>query len=176
MTTFATSKPLESFTNPTISFNPSTLTLTPLSIDNILPMVDIFKSKSFTEPDFPRLAYLCPQLFSTNFDPTDFTPVFVFLATEESLEFCLQPTLDYLRRLGMKNLSSPSNLNAYLLNTRDERLREKIGFLKSIGFPNEEAARACFRLPAMFGYSIDNNMWSKFMYLVDKRKIGVWKN
>ncbi|KAK7834663.1 hypothetical protein CFP56_024574 [Quercus suber] len=84
--------------------------------------------------------------------------------------------MDYLRQLGMENLSSPSNLSAYLLNTRAERLREKIGFLKSIGFSHEEAARACFRLPAMFGYSIDNKMWSKFMYLVDKRKIGVWKN
>ena len=75
----------------------------------------------------------------------------------------------------MENLSLPSNLNAYLLNTRAERLRGKIGFLKSIGF-SEEAARACFRLPAMFGSSIDNNMWSKIKYSVDKRKIGVWKN
>ena len=97
-------------------------------------MVDFFKSKGFTEPNFPRLAYLCPQLFSTNFDPTDFTLVFVFLATKESFEFCLQPIMDFLRQLGMENLSSLSNLNAYLLNTRAERLREKIGFLKSIGF------------------------------------------
>ena len=89
-------------------------------------MVDFFKSKGFTEPNFPRLAYLFPQLFSTNFDPTDFTLVFVFLATEELLEFCLQPTLDFLRQLGMENLS--------LL------LREKIGFLKSIGFSHEEIA------------------------------------
>ena len=97
-------------------------------------MVDFFKSKGFTEPNFPRLAYLWPQLFSTNFDPTDFTLVFVFLATKESFEFCLQPILDFLRQLGMENLSSLSNLNAYLLNTQAERLREKIGFLKSIGF------------------------------------------
>ncbi|XP_075673393.1 transcription termination factor MTEF1, chloroplastic [Castanea sativa] len=163
------------------------------TIDHVLATVEFFKSKGFTEPDFPRLAYLCPQLFTTNCDPTDFAPVFDFLATElpataeesrslilhcprllfSDVEFCLQPTLDYLRQLGMENLSSPSSLNAHLLNTRANKLREKIGFLRSIGFSQEEAERACVRLPAMFGYSIDNNLWPKFKYLVDKMERSV---
>jgi|UniRef100_A0A2N9E192 mTERF domain-containing protein len=163
------------------------------TINHIIATVDFLKSKGFTESDFPRLAFLCPQLFSTNFDPTDFTPVFDFLATklpattEESrslilhcphilfsdVEFCLQPTLDYLRQLGLEKLNSPSNLNAHLLNTRAEKLREKIGFLRSIGFSQEEAARACVRMPAMFGYSIDNNLWPKFKYLVDNMERSV---
>ena len=158
------------------------------TIDHVLATVEFFKSKGFTEPDFPRLAYLCPQLFTTNCDPTDFAPVFDFLATklpattEESrslilhcprllfsdVEFCLQPTLDYLRQLGMENLSSPSSLNAHLLNTRANKLREKIGFFRSIGFSQEEVERACVRFPTMFGYRIDNNLWPKFKYLVDK--------
>ena len=33
--------------------------------------------------------------------------------------------------------------------------------------------KACVRLPAMFGYSIDNNLWPKFKYLVDKMERSV---
>ena len=129
-----------------------------------------FGNSSHTGPNINT--YLCPQLFTTNCDPTDFAPIVAFLATklpattEESrslilhcthllfldIEFCLQPTLDYLRQLRMENLSSPSSFNAHLLNTRANKLREKIGFVRSIGFSQEEAERACVRLPAMFGY------------------------
>uniref|UniRef100_A0A7N2MYV5 Uncharacterized protein n=1 Tax=Quercus lobata TaxID=97700 RepID=A0A7N2MYV5_QUELO len=139
--------------------------------------------------------YLCPQLFTTNCDPTDFAPIFDFLATklpattEESrslilhcthllfldIEFCLQPTLDYLRQLGMENLSSPSSFNAHLLNTRANKLREKIGFVRSIGFSQEEAERACVRLPAMFGYIliITCGQSSSIWWI---RWKGVWRN
>jgi mTERF domain-containing protein len=158
----------------------------PDTVDHVLATVDFLKSKGFTDPDFTRLAFLCPHLFSSTFEPTDVAPVFDFLAADlpaspeqsrglilrcprillSDVEFCLRPTLNYLRQLGVDNLSSPTNLNAHLLNTRTERLREKIGFLRRIGFSHEEAARACGRLPAIFGYSIDNNLWPKYIYLV----------
>ncbi|KAB1207226.1 hypothetical protein CJ030_MR7G011547 [Morella rubra] len=165
----------------------------PDTVAHVLATVHFLKSKGFTESDFPRLAFLCPQLFSSTFEPTDIAPVFDFLATElpaspeqsrglilrcphilfSDVEFCLRPTLDYLRQLGIENLSSPSNLKAHLLNTRAEKLREKIGFLESVGFSHDEAARACVRLPAIFGYSLDNNLWPKFKYLVEEMERSV---
>lgn len=49
----------------------------------------------------------------------------------------------------------------------------KISFLESVGFSKEEAKRACVRLPAIFGYSIDNNLWPKFQYLVEEMERSV---
>ncbi|KAE8008466.1 hypothetical protein FH972_004974 [Carpinus fangiana] len=162
-------------------------------VDHFLATVDFLKSKGFTDPNFARLAFLCPLLFSSTFEPTDVAPVFDFLSADLSsspeqsrglilrcprilfsdVEFCLRPTLNYLRQLGVEDLSSPTNLNAHLLNTRAETLRTKIGFLRSIGFSHEEATRACVRLPAIFGYSIDNNLWPKYIYLVDEMERSV---
>ncbi|KAK1369515.1 hypothetical protein POM88_035607 [Heracleum sosnowskyi] len=45
---------------------------------------------------------------------------------ESNVEFCLQPTLVYLRILGLEKLNSPTTLNAHLLNTRVEKLEEKM--------------------------------------------------
>ncbi|KAG6653220.1 hypothetical protein I3843_05G053500 [Carya illinoinensis] len=165
----------------------------PDAVDHILATVHFLKSKGFTDSDFSRLVLLCPQLFSTTFEPTDVTPVFDFLTAElpaspedscglilrcpsilfSDVEFCLRPTLNYLRKLGVQNLSTPSNLNAHLLNTRAEKLRKKIGFLRSIGFSHEEAAKVCVRLPAIFGYSLDNNLWPKYKYLVNEMERSV---
>ncbi|XP_059434153.1 transcription termination factor MTEF1, chloroplastic [Corylus avellana] len=165
----------------------------PDDVNHVLATVDFLKSKGFTDPDFARLAFLCPLLFSSTFEPTDVAPVFDFLSADLSaspeqsrglilrcprilfsdVEFCLRPTLNYLKQLGVEDLSSPTNLNAHLLNTRTDRLRTKIGFLRSIGFSHEEATRACVRLPAIFGYSIDNNLWPKYIYLVDEMERSV---
>lgn len=47
-----------------------------------------------------------------------------------------------------------------------EKLRSKIRFLKEIGFSQEEAAKVCGRMPAIFGYSVEENLWPKYEYLV----------
>ena len=67
----------------------------------------------------------------------------------------------------------PNSLNAHLLNTRQERLIEKIRFLRSSGLSQEESAMACRRFPAIFGYSIENNLKPKFEYLVGEMKRSV---
>ncbi|KAA8545966.1 hypothetical protein F0562_020583 [Nyssa sinensis] len=168
-------------------------TPSPKTLDQILSTVNFLKSKGFSEADFPRLAFLCPKLFSPEFNPTDIEPVFDFLTIDlaasaaesrgiilrcprillSDVEFCLRPTLLYLRELGLQKLNSPTNLNAHLLNTRIGRLQEKIKFLQSVGFSYEEAARVCARLPAIFGYSMEHNLRPKFEYLMREMKRSV---
>ncbi|XP_074332735.1 transcription termination factor MTEF1, chloroplastic [Apium graveolens] len=157
----------------------------PETIAHILSTVDFLKSRGFSEPDFPRLAFLCPMLFSSNFHPTQIQPVFDFLYSdlrasvqescflilrcpailESNVEFCLQPTLVYLTTLGLDKLNSPTTLNAHLLNTRVDKLEDKVTFLQSVGFSHKESARVCARFPAIFGYSIHNNLRPKFEFL-----------
>lgn len=158
----------------------------PDDVDRILAAVDFLKSKGFSNADFPRLAFLSPDLFSPGFDPAGIAPVFDFLASdvaalpEEScrlilrcpallfsnVEYCLRPTLDYLRKLGLERLNSPTTLNAHLLNTRVEKLQKKMKFLRSIGLSYDESARICARIPAIFGYSVEDNLRPKYEYLV----------
>ncbi|XP_043709854.1 transcription termination factor MTEF1, chloroplastic [Telopea speciosissima] len=158
----------------------------PETLQSILSIINFFKSKGFSESDFRRLYFLRPQLFSPSLDPADFAPVFEFLATEVAaspaescalilrcpgillshVDLCLRRTLLFLRELGLEKLNLPTSLNAHLLNTRVDKLEAKIRFLQSLDFSREEAARACSRLPAIFGYSIENNMRPKFKYLV----------
>ncbi|KAL3730647.1 hypothetical protein ACJRO7_027646 [Eucalyptus globulus] len=144
----------------------------PDTIDRVLNIVNFLKSKGFSESDFPRLAYLCPGLFASELDPTDIAPVFEFLTVEVSasaqescslinkcpqilfsdVEYCLKPTLNYLRQLGIGRLNFP-------------KLHGKVKFLRSIGLTHQEIARICARLPSIFGYSIDNNLRPKYDYL-----------
>ena len=116
---------------------------TPISVGlnlcvHILATVDFLQSNGFSDADFPRLAFLCPQIFSSTFETTDIAPIFDFLALElpasvqqsrglilrcpkilfSDVEFWLRPTLRFLRQVGIQDLSHPSNLNAHLLNTR----------------------------------------------------------
>ncbi|KAI3509576.1 hypothetical protein L1887_24953 [Cichorium endivia] len=167
-----------------------TKTPPPESLSHILSTIDYFKSKGFSEPDFSRIAFLSPHLFSPTFDPTTIDPVFRFLTVdlaaspeesrglilkcphilESDPEFFLKPTLDYLKRLGIKQLNSPTTLNAHLLDTRVAKLEEKIRFLRGVGFSDEETRRVCGRFPAIFGYGIDNNLRPKFEYLVREMK------
>ncbi|KAJ4844455.1 hypothetical protein Tsubulata_028948 [Turnera subulata] len=158
----------------------------PDAVSQIITTVDFFKSKGFLDTDFSRLAYLCPQLFSPNFDITSIEPVFQFLtrevnASEEdarvmvikcpallfsNVEYCLRPTLDYLTQLGVSKLNVPSTANAHLLNIRVDKLNARVEFLRDLGFSHEEAARTCARLPAIFGFGIDSNLRPKVDYLV----------
>ncbi|CAH8342031.1 unnamed protein product [Eruca vesicaria subsp. sativa] len=152
----------------------------------VLSAVNFLKSKGISDEDFPRLVYLCPQLFSPAFSISETNPVFDFLAGElgasaaesrglivncpglllSDVEYCLRPTLVYLKELGVKNLKRGSKMNAHVLNTRVEKLRAKVRFLKSIGFGHVEAARVCVRVPAIFGYSVEDNLRPKFEFMV----------
>lgn len=162
-------------------------------IDRILSTVNFLKSKGFSQSDFPRLSFLCPTIFSPDSDPSDIEPVFSFLTLElaasdrescglilrcpqillSDVEHCLRPTLDYLRELGVEKLNVPSSLNAHLLNTRVDRLAAKMRFIRSMGLSYEESARVCGRFPAVFGYSIENNLKPKLEYLVREMKRSV---
>nr|XP_043622227.1 transcription termination factor MTEF1, chloroplastic [Erigeron canadensis] len=161
-------------------------TPSPETLSRILLTIDYFKSKGFSEPDFPRIAFLSPHLFTPNFDPIVIEPVFDFLIEdvaaspeearglilkcphilESNPEFCLKPTLEYLKNLGIRKLNSPTTLNAHLLDTRVDKLEEKMRFLRSVGFSGEESRRLCGRFPAIFGYGINGNLKPKFEYLV----------
>ncbi|KAJ7978397.1 Transcription termination factor family protein [Quillaja saponaria] len=136
----------------------------PDAVDHYLATVNFLKSKGFSDADFPRLAFLCPQLFSIHMDSTDIAPVFDFLAVDLAASVRSIARLD--SPIGIEDLMAPTNLNAHLLNMRVEKLRGKIRFLHSIGFSHEEAATACARLPAIFGYGIETNLQPKFEYLV----------
>ncbi|CAI0377209.1 unnamed protein product [Linum tenue] len=165
----------------------------PDSTSKIISIVDFFKSKGFSNADFPRLASIGPELFSPKFDVSYIEPVFQFLTSDlgaspeqsrglitrcpdilfSDAEHCLRPTLDYLRRIGVENLNVPSILNAYLLNIRVGKLQSKVEFLRSIGFSEEEAARCCARMPAIFKYSVENNLRRKYVYLVKEMDRGL---
>lgn len=84
------------------------------------------------------------------------------------VEYCLQPTLNYLTKLGVKKLNAPNKQNAHLLNTRVAKLRETLTFLRRIGLNHEEAAGFCSRMPAIFGYDIKGNLKRKFEFLVEE--------
>ncbi|XWS68163.1 hypothetical protein CRYUN_Cryun04dG0067800 [Craigia yunnanensis] len=160
----------------------------PQTVDQLLSTINFLKSKGIHDQDFSRLAFLCPQLFSNNFDTSEIEPVFDFLITDlnasiqesrglivncpyilfSDVEYCLRPTLEYLRGLGVEKLNEPNKQKAFLLNTRVEKLRVKIRFLRSIGLSYEEAATFCARMPAIFGYNIDDNLRPKYDFLVEE--------
>ncbi|XP_074565891.1 transcription termination factor MTEF1, chloroplastic-like [Curcuma longa] len=157
------------------------------SIAWTLSIVEFLKSKGFSDHHFSRLAAVCPVIFTSATDVyRTLAPVFAFFANDLSatpeqtrdfilrcpdllvsnVESRLRPTLCFLRNLGLRNVGAPTNLNAHLLNTPVEKLLSKIKFLESMGLSREEAVGACVRCPAIFGYSVENNMKPKIDYLV----------
>ncbi|XP_031286727.1 transcription termination factor MTEF1, chloroplastic [Pistacia vera] len=157
-------------------------------VTHLFSIIHFLKSKGILDTDLSRIAYLCPQLFTINFDPSEIEPVFEFLISNlqatvperrglivncpyillSDVEYCLQPTLNYLRQVGVKKLNVASKLNAHLLNTRVEKLRKTLKFLKSTGMSHGEAAEFCRRMPAIFGYDIEDNLRVKFEFLVEE--------
>ncbi|MBA0601655.1 transcription termination factor MTEF1, chloroplastic [Gossypium raimondii] len=158
----------------------------PQTADYLISTVNFLKSKGIHDNDFPRLTFLCPQLFSSNFSTSEIEPVFDFLTTDlnataqesrglivhcpyilfSDVEYCLKPTVEYLKGLGVEKLNEPSKQKAFLLNTRVDKLKAKIKFLRSIGLRYEEAAMVCARMPAIFGYNVEYNLRPKYEFLV----------
>ena len=59
--------------------------------------------------------------------------------TPSDFEVGCKSTLIYLRKLGVEKVNVPTSLNAHLLNTRVERLMEKIRFLwRNYGFKEKD--------------------------------------
>lgn len=166
----------------------------PESIAWTLSIVEFLKSKGFSDHHFSRLAAVCPAIFTSATDVhRTLAPVFAFLANDLSstperardfvlrspdllvsnVESRLRPTLCFLRNLGLRNIGAPTNLNAHLLNIPVEKLVSKIRFLESLGLSREEAVGACVRCPAIFGYSVENNMKPKIDYLVHEMERSI---
>ncbi|XWS39835.1 hypothetical protein CRYUN_Cryun18bG0088600 [Craigia yunnanensis] len=76
------------------------------------------------------------------------------------MEYCLRPTLVYLR---VEKLNMPNKQKVFLLNTIVEKLR-----VRSIGSKYEEAASFYARMPAIFGYNIDDNLRPNYEFLVEE--------
>lgn len=159
----------------------------PESLHWTLTIVDFLKSKGFDDRHFPRLASVCPRIFSSSSDvdrilapalsffssdlsaSPDQARDFIILCPDlliSSVDYGLRPTLDFLQGLGIKNLGIPSNLNAHLLNTPIEKLMAKIRFFEGLGLSYEESAGMCARCPAIFGYGVESNLRPKVEYLV----------
>lgn len=68
----------------------------------------------------------------------------------------------------MKKLNAPSKQNAFLLDTRVEKLKETLRFLKGVGLDHGEAAEICRRMPAVFGYNVEDNLKLKVEFLVEE--------
>ncbi|CAN4112348.1 unnamed protein product [Withania somnifera] len=148
------------------------------SLYQILSTVNFLNSQGFSQTDIIRIALVCDHVFSPEFNVE---PVFDFFkfdlaATpeesrglilrcpqilESNVPFCLRPTVLYLKELEIGNLNLPTNLTAHLLNTRVDKLQQKVRFL----------------FPAIFGYSIEHSLWPKYEYLAEdmKRDLGELK-
>lgn len=157
------------------------------SLSQILSTVNFLNSKGFSQADISRIALVCDHVFSPEFNVESVFDFFKFdlgatpeetqglilrcpQILESNVPFCLRPTLLYLKELDIGNLNLPTNLNAHLLNTRVDKLQEKVTFFKGIGYSYEESAKFCARFPAIFGYSIEHNLWPKYEYLVEDMK------
>ncbi|KAK9129909.1 hypothetical protein Sjap_010396 [Stephania japonica] len=159
-------------------------------VTQILTLVNFLKSNGFSDANLQRLSFLCPNLFHSGIHPADVAPVFDFLSRDLSasrdeacglvlrcpdllfahVDSCLRPTLEFLTNLGFERLNSPNSLNAHLINTRVEKLVENIRFLEGLGLSSEEAARVCVRFPAVFGYSVENNLRPKVEFLIEMER------
>ncbi|KAG2241317.1 hypothetical protein Bca52824_096699 [Brassica carinata] len=128
---------LSSSSSPPPSSRPLYLKLAP-PVDNlphILSAVNFLKSKGISDEDFPRLVYLCPQLFSPTFSISETDPVFDFLAGE----------------LG----ASAAESRGLIVNCPS--LPPTIG--------TRGGGERCGRVPAIFGYSVEDNLRPKFEFL-----------
>ncbi|KAE8702212.1 Transducin family protein / WD-40 repeat family protein [Hibiscus syriacus] len=160
----------------------------PQTTNHLISTVNFLKSKGIHDQDFPGLAILCPELFAPDFDPSQIEHVFHFLISDlnatvqdfrglivncphillSDVEYCLKPPAEYLKGLGVEKLNEPSKQKAFLLNARAKKLKEKIRFLRSRGLRFKEAAIFCARMPAIFGYNVDDNLRQKIEFLVEE--------
>lgn len=161
-------------------------------LDHILLIVDYLKNKGILDSDFPRLSHLCPQIFlpSRSITTANLDALFAFLESDvnaspeqsrflittcpellrRNVNLSLRPTVEFLKEMSVRNLNSPTTINAHLINTPMERLVDKIRFMEQLGLSLEESRLFCRRFPAIFGYSLEFNLKPKVEYLVGEMK------
>lgn len=167
-----------------LSQNPS---IESASLHNIQSVVSYLQHMGLTKRAVQRIFVMCPEVMTSN-PEEDLKPVFIFLLREVtvtasdipsfisscpklltcSVKDQLRPTFYYLvRRLGFKDLHLPTCQNSFLLASSVEgKLIPKIEYIQGMGFSYKEAVKIVTRFPALFGYSIENNLRPKFEYLV----------
>ncbi|KAI3675229.1 hypothetical protein L1987_84815 [Smallanthus sonchifolius] len=138
--------------------------LTTETVSQILTTIQFLKSKGFSEPDFPRIAFLSPNLFTS--DPKTLEPVFKFLTVE------LSASPEESRGLILKR--------PHILESDPEfavcKLEEKMRFLEEVGFCEAESWRVCGRFPAIigdevkrfpqyFGFSLEKRIRPRHLHL-----------
>jgi len=167
-----------------LSHNPS---IESASLHNIQSVVSYLQHMGLTKRGVQRIFFMCPEVMTLNPDD-DLRPVFIFLLREARvaasdipsfISSCpkllrcrvkdqLRPTFYYLvRRLGFKDLHLLTCQNSFLLASSVEgKLIPKLEYIQTMGFSYKEAVKIVTRFPALFGYSIENNLKPKFEYLV----------
>lgn len=165
--------------------DPSTMKCT---VKQLRTLVCALERHGLRSNDFGRIFNLCPKVLHLKPD-SDLKALTGFLFDEAGLsrkDFAkvirrcprllvvhiheqLRPTLSFLRSLGYSKMGHVISNNPTLISFSVERkLIPKLRFLESLGFTYREAASMVVRFPAIFNYSITNNLQPKYDFLVHK--------
>ncbi|XP_050232129.1 transcription termination factor MTEF1, chloroplastic [Mercurialis annua] len=160
------------------------------SLDSIHAIISFLHLKGVRQSDLARIFGMCPQLLTSNVK-SDLTPVFDFLQynlkvpennfrkvvnKNPRLLICsvrdqLKPCLNYLQRLGFKDLGNLAYQDSILLVSNVENtLVPKLKYLESIGLSEDEAIGMVLRCPSLFTFSVEHNFKPKFEYFVEEMK------
>jgi mTERF domain-containing protein len=108
----------------------------------------LFGEVGLARKDFAKVVRRCPRLLAC------------------SVEGQLEPTLRFLREMGFKDMGRVVASNATLLSfSVEHKILPKLRFLESIGLSSTEAISVALRFPAIFNYSIEDNLRPKYEYL-----------
>ncbi|OWM63850.1 transcription termination factor MTEF1, chloroplastic-like [Punica granatum] len=164
-----------------LSRNPSLCTS---SLQSLHSIISFLRSKGIHHKDMPRIFGMCPRILTSDVE-ADIDPVFHFLSNElwvpenqfrrvinkcprllsVGVDAQLKPALDYLKRIGFRNLKALAYQDPILLVSSVERtLIPKLKYLESIGFQGKDAVGMVLRCPGLFTFSIENNFEPKFGY------------
>eukprot|EP00249_Psilotum_nudum_P022722 c28623_g1_i1 orf=517-2010(-) len=81
----------------------------------------------------------------------------------------LRPVLRYLQCLGFTEMGILVSKNPSLLTSGiGTKLAPKLRFLESLGLSHEEALNMVVRFPAIFNYSVEENLKPKYFYLINE--------
>ncbi|KAJ4849082.1 hypothetical protein Tsubulata_042185, partial [Turnera subulata] len=160
------------------------------SVDSVHSIISFLESKGIRQKDFARIIGMCPRILTSDVK-ADLIPVFKFLNQElgvpdkdyrkvinkcprllvSSVEDQLKPCLFYLQRLGFKNLKALAYQDSVLLvSSVENTLIPKLKYLQSLGLSRDETVGMVLRCPALFTFSVENNMKPKFEYFAREMK------
>ncbi|XP_020203382.1 transcription termination factor MTEF1, chloroplastic [Cajanus cajan] len=156
-------------------------TLITTSLGDIRSTVEYITSMDFTAIEFRRMVGMCPEILTT--PVSDLIPVFTFLHREVhvlgsdikrvinrrprllvcSVSKQLRPTLYFLQSIGIEEVNKHTDL---LSCSVEEKFMPRIDYFENIGFSRRDATSMFQRFPALFCYSIKNNLEPKYSYFV----------